>query len=399
MMVSVEEAQQLLFSFPLKCDVEQISISKALHRILAEPILADRDFPPYNRVAMDGIAVNMHAIEQGHRNLKVEATVAAGQAQYRLKDDLCCVEIMTGAVLPVGCDTVIRYENIEIKNGQAAIHVPPTKQGENVHRQGSDRKQGSTIVSAPIPLSAAELGIAATVGKSELQVFKVPPICLISTGNELVGIDENPEPHQIRSSNAIALAAALSRWSTLIDHQHLPDDHDLVRTAITNLLTKYQILIFMGGSSMGKYDFIPSTLKEAGVREIFYKILQRPGKPMWFGGDNNQFVFALPGNPVSAYLCVERYLHTWFRNSLGLPQPIMHAILQRTVEFKPNLSYFLQVRLYNENGSLYADPVPGAGSGDHANLTDVDAFLELPRGRDLYKKGEHFPIYRFKPST
>ncbi|NND33093.1 MAG: molybdopterin molybdotransferase MoeA, partial [Saprospiraceae bacterium] len=231
----------------------------------------------------------------------------------------------------------------------------------------------------------------------ELSVFRIPPICLVSTGDELVNIEQTPAPHQIRSSNAVALRAILAKWAMEIDHQHILDDEKKVRRTITKLLSKYQIIIFMGGSSMGKFDFIPGILRKSGVTEHFYKIKQRPGKPMWFGSKGNQFVFALPGNPVSCFLCAERYVDAWLRHSLGIKQRVNKAILRRSFDFKPALSYFLQVKLTNENGCLFADPIPGSGSGDHANLANTDAFMELPEGKDSYREGEQFHVFPFKP--
>ena len=393
-MVNVQEALNRLSLHPLQCESEEIHFEHSLGRILAAPILADRDFPPYDRVAMDGIALSFDQLKPGKRFL-VEKTIAAGQPKYQLQDPSNCVEIMTGAVLPDGCDTVVRYEDVDISDGVASISVDIAK-GQSIHWQGSDRKAKEIIVPVNKEIGAPEIGIAATVGKPMLEVWKVPAICLVSTGDELVPVGGTPELHQIRSSNAYVLRAALRRWHTTVDHEHLADDEEQVRAKIKVLLKRYQILIFIGGSSAGKYDFIPETLKAEGVEEHFYKIKQRPGKPMWFGSVGDRFVFALPGNPVSCFLCLKRYFDFWLEHSLGILKGYPRAILSTSFEFHPSLTYFLQVTTEDQDGSRIAHPVAGGGSGDHANLSSAEAFLELPEDREKFEAGASFLIHYFR---
>ena len=147
---------------------------------------------------------------------------------------------------------------------------------------------------------------------------------------------------------------------------------------------------------MGKFDFLPAALTSAGVREHFYKVRQRPGKPLWFGSLRNHFVFALPGNPVSSFLCLEKYFKYWLNNSLGLPYKEESARLNSDFTFEPDLTYFLQVGLKSEDGVVIASPVQGGGSGDHANLAGADAFLELPHERSYFTKGESFNLVKFR---
>ncbi|MCB0665150.1 MAG: molybdopterin molybdotransferase MoeA [Saprospiraceae bacterium] len=394
-MISVDEALTILAEYPLTVDTEILPFESALGRISAEAIRADRDFPAYNRVAMDGIAINSKRFAQGQRIYKVEKTIPAGTPSYQLKDGSACVEIMTGAVLSEGCDTVIPYEEIDIENHHVTIRgdIQP---GQNVHHQGADRKAGDLIVPEKTLISAVDIGIAATVGKTHLKVYRKPAVCLISTGDELISVDHSPEPHQIRSSNIYALKAALSGYYGTIEHRHLPDNEEVVKRTITHLLEDFQILIFVGGSSMGKFDFLPKSLRAEGIEEHFYKIQQRPGKPFWFGHRDDRFVFSLPGNPVSSYLCLEKYFKFWLNKSLGLAKLPDSARLTEDYRFKPDLTYFLQVKLMIEDGVLLATPLTGGGSGDHANLADVSGFLELPQDRTHFKAGESFNLIRFR---
>lgn len=395
-MVAVEEALSILTRYPFQPDVETVGLDQATGRILAEPVRADRDFPPYDRVAMDGIALNTAAYAGPKSDLIIERTIAAGEPRYRLADLQKAVEIMTGAVLPAGCDAVVPYEELIMEDGKVTV-TGPVMTGKNIHVRGSDRKAGEVIVPVGTRVGAPEAGIAATVGQSRLMVYKWPSICLVSTGDELVGIDEIPEPHQIRSSNVFALKASLRAYAGMeVDTQHLTDDADIVHKRVKELGKKYQIIIFIGGSSMGKFDFLPSALTAAGFNEHFYKIRQRPGKPMWFGSGENHFAFALPGNPVSCFLCIEKYFKFWLNNSLGYLNKTDTAVLSSDFTFEPDLTYFLQVQLESGQGKVLANPLPGGGSGDHANLADADAFLELPMERSDFRKGEVFNIVRIR---
>ncbi|MBK8503689.1 MAG: molybdopterin molybdotransferase MoeA [Saprospiraceae bacterium] len=394
-MVTVEEAIKILTERPISLEAEEIGFESSFGRVLAEPIYADRDFPPFNRVAMDGYALQHLRVQGGQSTFLIEHTVSAGDAHYRLIDGSACVEIMTGAVLPEGCDTVVPYEETELQ-GSSMVLKDTLLAFKNVHHQGSDREAGAIIVPQYSSIGAPEIGIAATVGATALKVYRVPSICIVSTGDELVPVGGKPAPHQIRSSNVYALKASLSSYPCQFEHRHLPDDQTLVNQAVVDLLKEFQIVIFIGGSSMGKKDFLPSALSKAGLQEHFYKIKQRPGKPFWFGSSNNHFAFALPGNPVSCFLCLEKYFKFWLNNSLGKTKKVESAQLSQNFNFPPDLTYFLQVKTESKNGVVIAHPVTGGGSGDHANLAEVDAFLQLPGDRQIFNQGESFELLRFR---
>ncbi len=396
-MISVREAEEILKAHLLPRKTEVIDLGQANGRILAEPLFADRDFPPYDRVSMDGIALSYATFENGVRTFPVEKTVAAGDPAYALKDTASCIEIMTGTILPDETDTVIRYEDLEIQNGKATVKEENISQGQNVHVKGSDRAAGDVIVKPGVVLGPPELGIAATVGKSTLKVVSLPKVAVVTTGNELVEVDETPLPHQIRASNGYVLKASLQDVGIDAMILHIRDEQKEVTTGIQALLDDFDVILFVGGSSMGKYDLIPRTLRDLEVTEHFYKIKQRPGKPFWFGTRNNEsFVFALPGNPVSCFMCLEKYFKGWLKNSLGLPNIEPKAILTTDFFFDPPLTYFLQVSLSYDQGEIHASPVPGGGSGDLANLTSATAFMQLPDSQKEFKKGNRYPIIPFR---
>ncbi len=398
-MITVQEAIDIITSRVKDFGTEKIPLDKAMGRILQEDLVADRDFPPYHRVTMDGIAINYEGYEQGLRQFSIEGVAPAGAAKMTLQSSKGCFEVMTGSILPENTDTVIRYEDLLLKDGVASIEVPHVKKAQNVHFKGEDRLRGSVVVRKGRRLSAAEIGVAATIGKSMIEVSKNPSATIISTGDELVEIDEQPLPHQIRRSNVHRLQATLSALGLPTETHHLKDDMEEILRELNEYIKRFDVLVLSGGVSKGKFDFLPEALNKLGVKKLFHKIKQRPGKPFWFGeAPNGTLVFALPGNPVSSFLCTHRYVIPWLEQSLGLPVlQAPTAILQRDYHFRPDLTYFLQVRVsYDVKGRILATPVEGHGSGDLANLVDADAFLQLPRGRDDFHAGEPFPLFFYR---
>ncbi|HRH59420.1 MAG TPA: molybdopterin molybdotransferase MoeA [Chitinophagaceae bacterium] len=396
-MITVAQAVQIILSQAKDYGSENIYFENALQRVLAEDILADRDLPPYNRVTMDGIAINFSAFEKGIRSFKIIATQAAGGKPPEIKNENECIEIMTGAALPSTTDTVIRYEDLQITNGFALVQTNDITKSQNIHAKGRDKKKGETAATAGTFITPSLIQMAASVGKKDLLVKKLPRVVIISSGDELVEVNETPTPYQIRKSNNYTIKSALQRYRIHADMLHIPDDASVTQQQIEKCLQQYDVIILSGGVSEGKFDYIPASLETCGVKKLFHKVQQRPGKPFWFGKHaNGVLVFAFPGNPVSTFMCLHRYFFLWLEKSTGIAHQKMFAKLSEDFVFKPQLQYFLQVKLHiNENAEMLATPVAGNGSGDFANLLDTDAFMELPLERNNFTKGEVFRIWKF----
>lgn len=398
-MIDVAEAEAIILSNALRFSIERTPLGKAWNRVLAEDLLADRDFPPFNRVTMDGIAINYQSFEGGQRSFVIVAVQAAGKPPMQLFKSDQCMEVMTGAMLPAGTDTVVRYEDVLIEDGVATIQIDAVKARQNVHLRGSDRKKGDIILTKGKYIGAAEMATFATIGKTEIGVYKLPHVRLSSSGDELVEVNIKPLPYQIRRSNVYAITPLLMPLRIVASVDHLPDDKETIHRYLKTNLEEGQVLVISGAVSEGKFDFIPEVLEELGVKKLFHKVAQRPGKPFWFGrqGTDGPVVFALPGNPVSAFACTCRYVLPFLRKSLGLEANMnVTARLASEVTFKPDLTYFMQVKTYFQDGVLMAEPLIGNGSGDLANLNDADGFLELPRGRETFLAGEVFPLYPYR---
>ncbi|MDH5380705.1 MAG: molybdopterin molybdotransferase MoeA [Cyclobacteriaceae bacterium] len=396
-MITVTEAFQIIRKEKRDWPLEKVNIDNALGRVLAEDIKADRDFPPYDRVTMDGIAISYENYKKGARSFAVQGIQYAGEPVKTLTDQANCVEVMTGCILPVGTDTVLRYEDITIENGTATVNIEDVQKKLNVHHQGSDRREGDVIISAFTKISPAEIAVLATVGKPEVMVYAKPSICIVSTGDELVGISQIPEPFQIRSSNSPALKSALEKNGFSADLEHLPDVQETMKIKMTAILEKYDVVFLTGGVSKGKKDYVPEILENAGISKLFHKVKQRPGKPFWFGKGGNTVVFALPGNPVSTFMCFHKYVLPWLFGCENVFPSKKYAVLGEDFEFSVDLTYFLQVKITcSPDGKIIAHPIPGHGSGDHANLVDADGFLELPSEKNLFKKGEVYPVIFYR---
>ena len=395
-MISVKEAKNIILNSTQNFGVEEIPFIKSVGRILKEDILADRDFPPFHRVSMDGIAIDYTLFKNGQRSFKIEGIQAAGSEQLTLEDSENCIEVMTGAVLPNNANTIIRYEDVTIENGTATINVDEIKDGQNIHNKGKDGKVGNLLIKENTKISAAEIGVLATVGKSFVKVAKQPKVMIVSTGDELVGVDEIPLEHQIRRSNVFTLVSLLERLNIPSEIAHITDDKPVLKSKIEYYLQEYNVLLFSGAVSKGKFDFLPEVFDELGVEKLFHKITQRPGKPFFYGKTEKCNVFGFPGNPISTFVNCLVYFYPWYYKSVNLKIEEETAILAEYFSFKPDLTYFLQVKLSYKFGHLVATPITGNGSGDLASLVNADAFIQLPNDKIEFKSGEVFPIIRYR---
>ncbi len=396
--IPYEKALEILETHKGDFPVEERPLDTCIGSYLAEDLVADRDFPPFDRVTMDGIAISYRTFQDGRRDYPIEKTAAAGAPQATLQDAKNCIEVMTGAIMPKGVDTVIRYEDLHIENDTATIVLDELRHKQNVHFKGMDIAKNTIIVLKGKQLSSAEINIAAAVGKATLKVRQLPKVVIFSTGDELIEVQETPELHQIRRSNVYGIQATLKEWGILADMHHLADNKSEMLNVISKALSIYDLFVFTGGVSKGKFDYLPEVLEELQVTKHFHKIQQRPGKPFWFGSNaGGKRIFALPGNPVSSFVCVYMYLRFWLLVSLEIEQETLYVRLKNDVHFQPNLVYFLEAVLESSSdGGLLATAIKGNGSGDFANLVKTDGFLILPQNKSQFFANEAYPFVPYR---
>ena len=398
--IDVNTAVELINAAMPDFGTEIVPLEAATGKVLRQNIAAERDQPPFNRATMDGIAIAGNSLGNGTREFSIAGTQAAGQEQQQLPTQDACLEVMTGAVMPEGTDTVIPIERVEIANNLAKVeHEYVAQAGQFVHLKGSDHRQYDHLLEPGVRINGPNMAILTAAGKNAVQVAASPAVAIISTGDELVDVGKDIAPHQIRSSNDRAIATALEqRGYDKLTRARLPDDRAALLKQIRRLHRDNDVLILSGGVSMGKFDYVPAILTELGIELIFHKILQRPGLPMWFGVSNDQKpVFALPGNPVSTLVCLIRYVLPALNYASGaMPSTPEYVPLKKAVEFSPDLCWFLPVKLrINDTNGWQADPRPTNTSGDFIGLRNTDGFVELQRGMDQYPTGYRARLFRW----
>jgi molybdopterin molybdotransferase len=397
-LLSVTEAESIIASRLLHFPPHGVPLDQALGSVLAEQVLAERDQPPFARVTMDGIAIAHSAFAAGKRRFPIQGTQAAGATPSSLGATDGCIEVMTGAVLPAGCDTVIAVERIRVEDGAAILEEGYRPDpGQFIHRQGSDYHQGSALLEPGTRIGVPEIAILAANGKARVQVACSPHITVISTGDEVVGIDQPVLPHQIRQSNSHAILAALAAAGHHHNNSlHLMDAPDALRKHLSAALEQSQVLILSGGVSKGKFDFVPGILEELGVEKHVHRVAQRPGKPMWFGTrGTDQMVFALPGNPVSTLICLHRFVLPALAASLGSTAHTPRKVqLTESASCPGTLAVFLPVTLASgPSGQLLGKPRQTNTSGDFCSLAGTHGFVELPAEQAVFPAGYTASFY------
>ncbi len=399
-MTEVAEAEALILKQMVLLPSKEYPLSETTGTVLRKDVEAERDQPPFDRVTMDGIALKYIDWKQGLRRYQIIGIQGAGTPPLEIHESGKCVEIMTGAMLPDGADTVIPVERLTREQDTVIVEESAdVSEGQFVHPQGSDRVAGSQLLSAGQLIGPVQMAILASAGQPYVQVTERPKIAVISTGDELIDLGESIQPHQIRSSNDRAIEASLvHHCQAQVNRVTLKDDPEVILAIISKLHDENDILVLSGGVSMGQYDFVPEALEKLGVKLVFHRIEQRPGRPMWFGiSKTSKPVFALPGNPVSTLVCLTRYVIPALKHAMGLePEAPEMVSLAGRVEFQADLVYFLPVKLSPDRaGMRLATPRPTNTSGDFVSLAETDGFVELPRGQEVYQEGMVARLFRW----
>jgi len=375
-------------------EAEPVGLLASSGRILAEPITADRDQPPFDRSTRDGFAVRAAEWYAG-KKLRVIGQVRAGE-KWAGPDiaDGEAVEIMTGAPLPAGADAVAMVEHAEQDGNEvSAVSGRALRVRENIVPRGSEARAGQTLLQPGISIGAGEIALASACGSAEVRVYKRPRVNILATGDELVEIAETPEPHQIRNSNSYALAALVSDCGG--EAQRLPiadDTREDLRARIEESLST-DLLLLSGGVSAGKYDLVEDVLAEFGAEFFFTGVKMQPGKPAVFGriprGSGWLYFFGLPGNPVSTEVAFRCFAATFLRALSGasadsLSPNFAQATLAEDISAKPGLTRLLPARLAQNFSKPEVRLVPWQGSGDLAANARANCYAVLPNGCDLH---------------
>ncbi|WP_209328794.1 molybdopterin molybdotransferase MoeA [Lunatimonas salinarum] len=394
-MITVQEAQEIILKQKLSLGIEKIPIHAASGRVLAADILADRDAPPFDRATMDGIAIDTNHFNPGIV-YRITGMQAAGMPQGSLLDPNDCLEVMTGAMMPKGTNGIIPYEQITIKDGLATPKLGSVEPYMNIHLRGTDAKKGQVLIPKGTRLHAATIGVIAAAGVGNVGVATMPRVIVCSTGDELIPIEQEPLPHQIRNSNASMLQAALRQVGIQADTKHLRDEKKTLTAELEKLKDSFDILMFSGAVSKGKFDYLPEVLRELGMESLIHGVAQRPGKPFLFGRFDRSLVFGFPGNPASTLICFHTFFVPWLLSQQGLEAQSAMGELDSEIVFKKSLTYHLLVSIRYEGSRAIASPIANSGSGDLIHLGKADGFLSLPPESDTFNKGSRYPITNWR---
>ena len=373
---------------------ERIGLADAAAgRVLAEEIPADRDYPPFARSARDGFAIRAEDIPG---TLRVVGEVRAGEASSVSVRSGEAVEIMTGAPVPAGADAVVMIEHTG-REGEFVKIGRTLKAGENISQQGEEARAEVVLLDPGKLLGFSEISLLATVGQTQVLVFRRPRVAIVTTGDELVEAHETPGPVQIRNSNAAALAVQVRRAGGLPEVLPIARDNYESMSALIARGLDADMLLLSGGVSAGKYDIVEKTLADSGAEFFFDRVKIQPGQPVVFGclkrDGQRKFFFGLPGNPVSTMVTFEVFARAALEKMQGIADPplrMLRARLTREFRHKPGLTRFLPAMLSADGAMVEA--APSRGSGDVAALARANAFLVAEPDREAWAVGEDIRV-------
>lgn len=369
---------------------EAVPLLESSGRVLAEPIVADRDFPPFPRATRDGFALRSADVATPPARLRILGQVKAGDGFAGSIGAGECVEIMTGAPVPDGADAVVMVEHTKAHGGWVEVGRSLAS-GENVVARGSEARQGDRLLDQGRRIGYAEIAMMAAVGKETVAVYPMPRVAILPTGDEVVEVGVQPGPAQIRNSNSYSLQVQVAAThSVALPLGIAPDREDRLREMIAEGLCS-DLLLLSGGVSAGKYDLVERVLAGFQAEFFFDGVLIQPGRPLVFGRAQETFFFGLPGNPLSTMVTFELFVRPCLALLSGedcAPQPFLRARLGRELRRKPGLASFLPAVLSGRGDDPTVTPVEWRGSGDIASLTRANCYLAVPEETSELRAGD-----------
>lgn len=384
-MISFEEAYEIVMKTDRQTGQEVVPFHDSSGRILDEDISSDTDMPPFNRSAMDGYACHRSDLRS---DLEVVEVIAAGKIPLATVGKSQCSKIMTGAIVPDGCDVVFMIEeSVALSNGK--VRFTGTDPKKNISFKGEDLKNGDLVLRKPRIILPQDIAIMASVGHTKVLVRKKPVVGIISTGDELTDPSGAPGLAKIRNSNAYQLRAQIIRaGARAVDYGIAPDNEEMTFSMISKAIGENEIVIITGGVSMGDFDFVPAMMKRAGVKILFDKVNVQPGKPTTFGIHKNSIVFGLPGNPVSSFFQFELLVRPLINKMMGYNWIPPEYVLPMGVDYERKSASrlgFIPVEVRKNTDVI---PVDFHGSAHISALSYSDGIIAMNPGVKMLTKGE-----------
>lgn len=403
-MLSVEQAWEAIMAVVAPAQPVELPLAGSLGSVLAADVQSTVDSPPFDKSMMDGYAVRVADINSAMPSLEVLEEVSAGRTPTRSVIPGGAIRVMTGAPVPLGTEAVVPVEWTSLSADGRKVHVlgeRPVSRGFNILPRGQSLRQGETVLKSGTRIRAQEMALLAELGQARPLVRRPVRVAILATGDELVEVDQQPGPGQIRNSNALMLAAQVQQAGAEAVLLGIARDcRDDLRQKIQAGL-ECDLLCLSGGVSAGKLDLVPSELQAAGVREVFHKVSMKPGKPVWFGwrpgtaGSAPRYVFGLPGNPVSSMVCFELFVRTALRRGAGIEPacPVLQrARLSSPVVHRSDRPTYFPARVEIIDGGLWVQPVPWQGSADLRSTVDANCSVCIPSGDVEWEQGREVSI-------
>ena len=390
-LISVNEAQRIVLERAKRLDPERVPIERAAGRVLAEPVAALVDLPPFASSAMDGYALRAADTADAPTRLPIIARIAAGSPADRPLAPGEAMAISTGGAVPEGADAVVPLELVE--ESDEALDVPqPVAPGANIRDRGGDVSAGDIVLEPGARLGPAQVAALAAAGVSEVQCTKRPRVGILVTGSELRQPGEPLGPGQIYESNGLLLATALQLAGAVPAQLGVvADEADEHERAMERALLGFDMLITSGGASVGPHDLVRATQAKLRVEELFWGVSVKPGKPVAFGVRRDHLVFNLPGNPVSVLVTFELFVRPAVNALLGVPEPLPEygtAILGAAVKRNPHRDEYVRATTRRQGDTVVVDPLPGRESHMIASAARADALVAVEAGAGELSAGE-----------
>ncbi|MEA3317949.1 MAG: gephyrin-like molybdotransferase Glp, partial [Bacteroidota bacterium] len=364
-------------------DTEKVEFTKSLNRILAEDVKSDIEMPPFDKAAVDGYACKSSDIDM---ELEVIESVQAGQSPQKKVQKGQCTQIMTGAPVPDGVDTIVMVEHTEETNGKVKVLNKNAK--SNISKRAEDVKQGQVVLEKAILIKPQHIAIFASVGYTDVLVCKKPKVGIISTGDELVEPNEKPGLSKIRNSNGYQLLSQCTAIGVEARYYGIAkDSEELTFKIVSKALAENDLIMLSGGVSMGEFDFVPGVLKKAGVDILFDRLAVKPGKPTTFGLADKKFCFGLPGNPVSSFIQFELLVKPLLYKMMGLNfQPVSIKLPMANDYNRKTTSRKAYMPVLIKDGKI--ETIEYHGSAHIHALNKADGIISIPIGVNTLKEGE-----------
>ncbi len=385
-LISIEEARSRILAEALPLSVETRSLADAVGMVLSEEIIASHNVPVFDNAGMDGFAVRavdtVDATPDSPVTLTISETIPAGHVAGHAVGPEEAAKIMTGAPIPPGADAVVQLEMAEEVGGTVLIREP-VKPGRNIRRAGEDVGEGDRVLGIGNALGPAEIGLIASLGHPSVEVYRRPRVAIMSTGSELVDVDQPLGPGQIRNSNSYSLQAQCRQLG--VDPTMLgivPDDYQSTRRLMEQGL-EYDVLITSGGVSVGEFDFVKNVQDELGVERRLWGVALKPGKPLAFGVRGRTLVFGLPGNPVSVMVSFELFVRPALLRLMGhrkTTRPLYQAVISEDVANSDGRVYVVRVRAWREDGIWHVSSTGAQGSGILRSMVGANGLAFVPGG-------------------